>query len=380
MKDLYVQLSSNACVAEFPSNEANSFKNRLPYPLEFREPGWKVGLSGVSLPLSTHTPRTTRRMNLTNPFLFRFSWYADWDPTGLWVSPRNVEIKESDLTLPPRNGTELTNEIRRLYLGSFGDQAEVDDTYEVDKSSSIMQDTRYKNKGTDQVVEIKDTDPKYEYNVLPKLTYVVMHRADHGECFMDNSRTSLTLHSAVIGSVTDKNRVWPKITIGLELALKMKWIKMGYRSYVLGPNLRKEFVNHDIPTAHDVIESQDQLFFKTDADALYLSVYINWVFTNLDRSFEEAFGSHTHTVVPKRSLYVYSSVGQSVIMGNQITDLLREIPYNPEEHYFEPKHIQYIPVRSDVLDILETQVAENTGALTDFTSGVTTVTLHFKHE
>ena len=67
-------------------------------------------------------------------------------------------------------------------------------------------------------------------------------------------------------------------------------------------------------------------------------------------------------------------------MRNQITDLLREVPYNPEEHYFGPKHIQYRPVRSDVMDIIEAQVAENTGALTDFTSGVTTVTLHFKHE
>ena len=375
MKDLYVQLSSNACVAEFPSNEANSFKNRLPYPLEFRETGWKVGLSGVSLPLSTHTPRTTRRMNLTNPFLFRFSWYAEWSPTSVLFSPRNVEIKESDLTVSPRSGTELMNEIRRLYLWSIGDQAEVDDAHVVDKSSNTLLDTRYKKKGTEQVLEIKDTDPHYEYKELSKLTYMVMHRADHGECLVDNSRTSLTL-----GTEPNRDRAWPKITIGLELALKMKWIKMGYRSYVLGPNLRKEFVNYDVPTAHDVKGNQDQLFFKTDHEALYLSVYINWVFTNLDRSFDEAFGSHTHTVVPKRSLYVYSNVGQSVIMGNQITDLLREVPYNPEEHYFEPKHIQYIPVRSDVLDIIETQVAKNTGALTDFTSGVTTVTLHFKHE
>ena len=376
MKDLYVQLSSNACVAEFPSNEANSFKNRLPYPLEFRETGWKVGLSGVSLPLSTHTPRTTRRMNLTNPFLFRFSWFAELSPTADMFSERTVEIKESDLAVPPRSGTELMNGIRQRYLWSIGDQAEVDEAYEVEKSSNTLQDTRYKKKGTEQVLEIKDTDPNYEYKELPKLTYMVMHRADHGECLVDNSRTATT-----IGASIHQDSVWPKITIGLELALKMKWIKMGYRSYVLGPNLRKEFVNYeDIADAPDVKGNQDQLFFKTDHEALYLSVYLDWVFMNLDRSFEEAFGSHTHTVVPKRSLYVYSSVGQSVIMGNQITDLLREVPYNPEEHYFEPKHIQHIPVRSDVLDIIETQVAENTGALTDFTSGVTTVTLHFKHE
>ena len=75
-------------------------------------------------------------------------------------------------------------------------------------------------------------------------------------------------------------------------------------------------------------------FYKTDQDALYLSVYIYWVLMNLDRSFEEAFGSHTHTIVPKRSLYVYSSVGQSVITGNQIKGLLREVPYNLEENHF----------------------------------------------
>jgi len=36
MKEFYVQVMSNASTAEFPSNQANSFKNRLPNPLEMR--------------------------------------------------------------------------------------------------------------------------------------------------------------------------------------------------------------------------------------------------------------------------------------------------------------------------------------------------------
>ena len=178
----------------------------------------------------------------------------EWNPTGEWFSERTVKIKESDLAVSPRNETELMNEIRRRYLWSIGDQAEVDDTYEEEKLSSMLQDTRYKKKGTDQVLEIKDTDPKYEYNDLPELRYMMMHRVDHGECLMDNSRTATTLGVAI-----HKDRAWPKITIGVELAKKMKWIKMGYCSYVLGPNLRKEFVNYDIPTALDVTGNQDQL-------------------------------------------------------------------------------------------------------------------------
>ena len=50
MKDFYVQLTSLASRTEFPSNASNHFKNRLPHPLKFREPGWKVGLANITYP------------------------------------------------------------------------------------------------------------------------------------------------------------------------------------------------------------------------------------------------------------------------------------------------------------------------------------------
>ena len=101
----------------------------------------------------------------------------------------------------------------------------------------------------------------------------------------------------------------------------------------------------------------------------------NWRFINLDRAFERIVKAS------KRSLFIYSDVGSSGVVGNQVTDLLREVSYKREgkgSQYFEPLHIQYIPVRKDVLDIIETQVAETTGDLTQFGSGNTIVTLHFK--
>ena len=52
MKEFYVQVMSNASTAEFPLNQANSFKNRLPNPLELREPGWKVGMSDFTVSCS----------------------------------------------------------------------------------------------------------------------------------------------------------------------------------------------------------------------------------------------------------------------------------------------------------------------------------------
>ena len=82
-----------------------------------------------------------------------------------------------------------------------------------------------------------------------------------------------------------------------------------------------------------------------------------------------------------RPLLVYSDVCRSGVVGNQMTDVLREIQYARKgegSQYFEPLHIKYIDVRKEVLDIIETQVAETTAALTQFGRGETIVTLHFK--
>ena len=85
--------------------------------------------------------------------------------------------------------------------------------------------------------------------------------------------------------------------------------------------------------------------------------------------------------VSSRPLFIYSDVGSSGVVGNQVTDLLREVNYKREgkgSQYFEPLHIQYIPVRKDTIDIIETQVAETSGQLARFGEGNTIVTLHFK--
>ena len=71
------------------------------------------------------------------------------------------------------------------------------------------------------------------------------------------------------------------------------------------------------------------------------------------------------------------------MVGNQVTDLLREVDYKREDrgsYYFEPTHLQYIKLRKTVIDITEIQVAETTGELVKFGKGNTIVTLQFKKE
>jgi len=120
----------------------------------------------------------------------------------------------------------------------------------------------------------------------------------------------------------------------------------------------------------------------TDSGALQLSPYCNWRFSYLDEEYAKVYQgvSVDPTIPPRSPMYLYSNVGRSTITGNRVTDLLREVPHDPTKTTYEPSQVQYKPVRSNVLGIVELQLAENDGKLLDFTSGVTSVTLHFKYE
>ena len=68
-------------------------------------------------------------------------------------------------------------------------------------------------------------------------------------------------------------------------------------------------------------------------------------------------------------MYVYSDVNASTVLGDQITDFFREVNYKREgkgNYYFEPSHLQYKPLRKQLLDIIQVQVSEGTGHLVQF--------------
>ena len=97
----------------------------------------------------------------------------------------------------------------------------------------------------------------------------------------------------------------------------------------------------------------------------------------MDYAFENVSGHST------RPLYVYSDVNASTVLGDQITDFIREVNYKREgkgSYYFEPTQLQYISLRKQLLDIIQVQVPEGTGHLVQFGNGVTTATFHFKNE
>ena len=83
---------------------------------------------------------------------------------------------------------------------------------------------------------------------------------------------------------------------------------------------------------------------------------------------------------PSRTLLVYSDVVESSKVRDLVVNLLREVKYKREGKattYFEPLHIQYLPIRNEYIEIIQTQVSETNGKLVNFKGGNTMVMLHF---
>ena len=139
----------------------------------------------------------------------------------------------------------------------------------------------------------------------------------------------------------------PALRFNVDLALKMGWIQEKGNSYVLGPNLRIEFFDDVIPDIQgngDLYDSDgNRVFFNVvknplkNADFLRLSIFCNWRFLNLNKA---VIGSSSH------SLLIYSNMGGGSVVGNQVTDLLREVNLirrGAGVQYFEPLTFNIFP-------------------------------------
>ena len=164
----------------------------------------------------------------------------------------------------------------------------------------------------------------------------------------------LVLHNHDVTLQKINNSYFPAFFINADLAVDMGWfIKKGNNNYALGPNLTIEIPDGVIPSPTDITSinpsSLGDKFWNYGVLSKLIRVTLtcNWRFINLNASFKNVLGS------TKRTLFVYSDVSGSSVVGNQVTDFLREVNYKREgkgSQYFEPTHIQYIPVRKDVID------------------------------
>ena len=366
-ESFYVTLPSHGGKREFPDNTSNHFKIRLPEPMRLQGDGWKVGLASISVP----DPKNVLPSWMTdNKALFYNQWYHAWKQN---MSTKKF-LASTFMVKDVKNVVDLNNMTGVDFM----------------KTAVEWLNKRF-----------------VENNLVPG--YATGYTTSGGEQHDFHTHFRFEGNDLVIDStgVEFHDFGWgynwksPAFTVQLDLALEMGWFKKKTTpddhddprfDLDLGPNLVMELRGNDLPTPTDMkwkfdedgkrseVNVYDKYWYQQRNDTGALSPYIklsldvNWRFVNLNYSFKNVLGPSS------RSLFVYSDVGGSSVVGDQATDLLREVDYKREgrgSYYFEPTHLQYIPVRKEVLDIIEVQVAETTGDLVKFGQGNTIVTLHF---
>ena len=335
----YVAFPSHANRHEFPQNQANSFKIRLPTPLHLPGGQWQVGLSSVSLP--------DTRVNLYDlvqkgNHVLNIRWIQDLPSSSKQNPIGTAEVNIDDL-----------KDLDWIVDGVSFMKAALNHVEQQRRATAVL-------------------GGKF-VNASGQKTYVKF-RWKGEDLVIDNSNI------CPCGPTT------PTFAVHSKLALKMGWVVLSdthSSGFTLGPNLQQTFLKDQVPALTPGSDSNDLndkdgnpvLWTVNQRHYLQLSMGCNWRFTNLNTAFRSIVGE------PTRSLHVYSDVAGSIMVGNRVTDLLREVMYQRKGRgsiYFEPTHIQYIPLRKEVVDIVEINVAETNGDLTKFGSGNTIVTLHFK--
>lgn len=335
--DFYVTLPSTAGGQEFADNKANHFKVRLPHYLRCPGRGWTVGLSSISLP--------DARVNLydlvpQNEYLLQTTWLVKRKNNLLVRFQSAVKMDDIDHLDSVVDGETLV----RACI----------DTVEADRIR--------RSHNTEQW--------SLDWKEHPHLKFVWVPHGKNMELLIDN--TSLYRNG---------DDFTAQFFINRKLALRMGWLT---EKNELGPNLRQEFIGGYVPdlqktpAMRDVFDKSRRFrYWDVFGTVFQLSMACNWRFIHLNHAFGAVVGS------PNRTLHVYSDAGKSGIVGGQVTDLLREIQYIRRGRgttYFEPLHVQYLPIRNEVFDVLETQISETDGQLVRFGQGQTIVTLHFKRQ
>ena len=110
---------------------------------------------------------------------------------------------------------------------------------------------------------------------------------------------------------------------------------------------------------------------------LEMRASVNWEMRGLNGGwFEKGF------VNPTRTLRVYSNANTSTMVGNQVSDVLREVNFDSTkegQQYFEPKDRQYLQVRQQEYEVMEIALDDLNGVPVKLGPGVTSVVLHFRH-
>ena len=137
-------------------------------------------------------------------------------------------------------------------------------------------------------------------------------------------------------------------------------------TYPVKGNTQQAILTRDVDSSNPRVD-----WFVVRSDFVYFSRALQWTFFKLNESLQSVFNT-------KETVMVYSDLVQSSVVGTGRYPLLREVTLERTSKgrvSIEPRHREWIPVRSKTIDIVEIELATASGPLTKLSDGQTIVTV-----
>lgn len=362
-EERFITLPSNGGGSEFTDNTNAKFRVRLAAPLVLNGQGWEVALSSISFPANPLHKTTTERVLQTFP------------------ATRTLAVKRVFTDWKDKDGI-----VRRKWIYVHVETGEVcDGAFPVNDGITFMRaivntlDTKTEKERAKEPSQLPGDQGGY------KRPYTNPIWVNHGTKL--NQVNTFDLNNNLIIEGTDAH-----ITVGgttdypftaFHLDLAKAWGIVTKDGALYGPALRYSQLNQNVVPSTTPIA--DTSFTWLDGVAIDLSnrvrmarlqAPVTWEIMNLNTGwFEATFTPETKT------MRVFSNVGESRLVGNQRVDLLREVRMDEDkegQQYYEPRHLEYIPVRRQAFEVLDIHIDDLNGGTINFGTGVTSVTLHFR--
>ena len=373
---------------EFPNNNNNSYRMRIPNGLHLRGEGWHVALLSLTLPNRTTQQFVTGHDNTIVRTQFSAFAFKSYDVsskkfTAVDFIPFKASVNKSDIASVTDGPSFWNNVVRALDFGVNDKVSTYRRTHDVYLFVKKTMCPTFTWDGEDLVLHKRGRDANNN-NILHPLIFssfdIALEVAVQWGLVQQSSdgtwEAGPNLRMSLFGGGDKLTASDPARTAGAATPT-------GVES-MLGPTFRFDFRN-DMPVKYGRITSvasgadQYQLLWKYSAGStqwIRLSGLVEWRFINLNQTYNAL---HKH---PNHSVMVYTNLQQSTIVGERTVQLLREIVVsstNEEGHsYAEPKHLQWIPIASRHMDIAEVQLADVSGNLLPLPTGKSLVTVAFK--
>ena len=355
---IYVTVPSNAGGHEFEKTNTNhNFKVRLLERLQLKRGDWQVALASVSLP-STNTVVGTLKG--------RFPYNVVLGVKGAMLS--YVEKDEVPSSTNPYKYATVQGQVtmRDLIVGS-----DISDGYSLLQNLLVQLNNKMNAARTLKIAQLQGAGTGV-YRV--KMTHVLSQGQNPGQNNEMEQLNQFYETNITISAGYQHNQIYTMINA--QLAYMMGFLETPTQRN-LGPNIRMTFRDSEFVKLTDAIAfdypfgltniANRQIKFKGNVNWNLYGMHSGW--------YEREF------VPANQTLRIYSNANASSIVGNQVTDVLREVSLPGARHgemYFEPQHRQYLPVRQQEFEVLQVIIDDLSGRSPKLGGGTTSVVLHFR--